>query len=160
MSQGSPPFLFPLADFLCSYLTILCSLIPHTWLWSLSFIKIIHVYKCFVCMNACALCTRLVLSEVRRQHQIHWDWSYRWLEPTCRCRGLILGPLQEQLLLNSAFIFNPSHPQQHLYLLFLAVPSYGWGAHRGLLCRSSCHRTSVCFNWTGCVQHMSQTTVT
>ena len=48
-------------------------------------------------MHICTPCAHLVPTEVRREHQITWNWSFTdGCEPPCVCQELNLGPLQEQ----------------------------------------------------------------
>lgn len=43
------------------------------------FILLFYVHEYFVCVYVCVPHGCLMLVEIRRGHQIAWDWSYRWL---------------------------------------------------------------------------------
>lgn len=38
-----------------------------------------NVYGYFACMYICAPCVFLGLAEIRREHQMLWNWSCRWV---------------------------------------------------------------------------------
>ena len=75
----------------------------------------IYLFYVHECLPACMYVHRVCLRprEVRRGHQIPWNWSYGWLQATTRVLGTSLGSLQEQKVLPTA---EPS--LQTLHLIF------------------------------------------
>jgi hypothetical protein len=54
------------------------------------FKEIIYFILCIcVCAPLCVyvIHVQAMLTKVRRAHQIHWNWSYRWLRATLRMIG-------------------------------------------------------------------------
>lgn len=48
---------------------------------------ILYVYECFACTHVCISHACLVSVELRREHQIPWNCTYRWLWVTMTVLG-------------------------------------------------------------------------
>lgn len=74
-------------------------------------LDLFYVYDvCFACMYVCTPWAYLVPMEVRRGHQIYWNWNYRWLWATIyRYWKSSLGPLQEQWVFLTAELSLQPH---------------------------------------------------
>jgi hypothetical protein len=63
----------------------------------------------------------MVNAKARGEHQVPWNWTYRWCEPTCRCYGLNPGPVEEQPVFLTAEPSVQPQPLSCLYQTFFFV---------------------------------------
>lgn len=106
-SEGTPKRSCCSGGSFCWVWTQLCNLLHEIFIWIHSYPLLkekkidLHVWV-FACLSVFIPCVCPVSMEVRRRHQIPWNWSDGWYETLCGWREPNLGPQQDQQVILTA----------------------------------------------------------